>query len=772
MTATALKPMKTQVSSVMQTLLLNLTMTDTKDAISSLLLTLAGHRIAKRLRSKESNGTIVGELARLVTRFDSAQIEVSAFRPLATVVVQQSTDVEIWKQVLLLITASSRLTPPPSVSASFGGTPRTHNSSSHQGSEQTRRLLQDPLRDEFHDCSYVKVAGFFEKYFDGKSWAEKSKDIFEAVKGTHKDGRWTTFPSKPTEDDVWKWWSCFQTEHLADSPSAYHRTKDKTEMVNADGERQVDLFVKSRRVISSEKHRWEDVRAIGEHTESTDRGKKFLQLARYARNVFIAQPRRQFLHAFILSYTEIEPHIFDRSGSYSMESFDIHEEPERFIRIISGYCLMSDEEHGLDTFIEREGSAEFVTVADSDGKDVRLALDPKPIARQAAVVGRGTSCYLTVDGNSVAKLSWVSAGKSPAEADLLKRAHEKQVKGAPSLIGHRRGVNTSKLRAPLIFTKKRRIEGRQYNMHRQGSNVSFSSQFASLPISDGERKRKSIDAGESFSKKSRSNSQVSRLSQVHEAEASFNESQASQATGEPFVDRVLYIQATQPAGRPLARFTSVGELLRAMRDAIKVHRSLFLDGSILHRDVSESNIIITDPDKNDGLAGSLIDLELGTIVENGKNTRTGLKRMTGTLKYMAIEVLELGLSGARPDLQHTYRHDLESFFYVFLSICVSHGWDRGKAPKLDPFRSWYIGNDYRDNMRAKTGDMERGRFRKEILGQFSPTFRTATDLAMTLRDVLFLRGDELRTDTPSGDASILYDQMTAAFDRAIGECTE
>jgi hypothetical protein len=60
-----------------------------------------------------------------------------------------------------------------------------------------------------------------------------------------------------------------------------------------------------------------------------------------------------------------------------MESFDIHEESERFIRIISGYCLMSDEEHGLDTFIEREGSAEFVTVADSDGKDVRLALDPK-----------------------------------------------------------------------------------------------------------------------------------------------------------------------------------------------------------------------------------------------------------------------------------------------------------------------------------------------------------------------------------------------------------
>jgi serine/threonine protein kinase len=233
---------------------------------------------------------------------------------------------------------------------------------------------------------------------------------------------------------------------------------------------------------------------------------------------------------------------------------------------------------------------------------------------------------------------------------------------------------------------------------------------------------------------------------------------------------VLYIQATQPAGRPLAHFTSVSELLRALRDAIKVHRSLFLDGNILHRDVSESNIIITDSDKNDGLAGSLIDLELGTIVENGKNTRTGLKRMTGTLKFMAIEVLELGMSGARPDLQHTYRHDLESFFYVFLSICVSYGWDRGKAPKIDPFRSWYIGNDYLDNMRAKRGAMERGGF-KTVPAEFSPRFEIVKDLAWSLRDVLFLRG-ELRTETPSGDASILYDRMTAAFDRAIGECTE
>lgn len=188
--------------------------------------------------------------------------------------------------------------------------------------------------------------------------------------------RWTAFPSRPTESAVWDWWSRFQGDYLRDLPRVYYRTKSKEEMVDTDGERQLDLFVKSRHVPLSHEHRWEDVRVIGEHTESNDPGKKFLQVARYARSVFSAQLRRQFVHAFIFFNTKMELHVFNRSGTYSMEPFDIHEEPERFIRVISGYCMMNDEELGLDTFIERNGGREFVTVVDGDsGKDKRLQLE-------------------------------------------------------------------------------------------------------------------------------------------------------------------------------------------------------------------------------------------------------------------------------------------------------------------------------------------------------------------------------------------------------------
>ena len=37
--------------------------------------------------------------------------------------------------------------------------------------------------------------------------------------------------------------------------------------------------------------------------------------------------------------------------------FDIHKEPERFVKVLAGYVLMSNAELGLNTFIKRDGSS-------------------------------------------------------------------------------------------------------------------------------------------------------------------------------------------------------------------------------------------------------------------------------------------------------------------------------------------------------------------------------------------------------------------------------
>ena len=66
--------------------------------------------------------------------------------------------------------------------------------------------------------------------------------------------------------------------------------------------------------------------------------------------------------------------------------------------------------------------------------------------------------------------------------------------------------------------------------------------------------------------------------------------------------------------------------------------------------------------------GFLIDLDLAKYV--GRNpttlncTSSSVRRRTGTILFMAIEILE------GTGLRHSWRHDLESFFYVFIWLCA------------------------------------------------------------------------------------------------------
>ena len=111
-------------------------------------------------------------------------------------------------------------------------------------------------------------------------------------------------------------------------------------------------------------------------------------------------------------------------------------------------------------------------------------------------------------------------------------------------------------------------------------------------------------------------------------------------------------------------YRSVGELLDALRDAIRGHKSLLEDGKILHRDISENNIIITEAATKRDPKGMLIDLDLAKELDSLSSRAS---HRTGTIQFMAIEVLQRK--------GYTYRHDLESFFYVFTQMCIRYGYE-------------------------------------------------------------------------------------------------
>jgi len=218
-------------------------------------------------------------------------------------------------------------------------------------------------------------------------------------------------------------------------------------------------------------------------------------------------------------------------------------------------------------------------------------------------------------------------------------------------------------------------------------------------------------------------------------------------------NRIFQCLVISPAGRAIYKYEKKSELLGALRDAIKAHRSLYLRGNILHRDISENNIIITDP-KRTGVIGMLIDLDLAKELGSG---RSGARCRTGTMEFMAIEVLL--------NVDHTYRHDLESFFYVLIWQCARRGWGE-EWPKKSLLTKWYT-DSYREIASAKRGNMYVDGF-EDILEEFPPHFDCVKPLCRELRGILFPYREGLFVGTPK-DPAVLYEPIVGAFDRAIDD---
>jgi serine/threonine protein kinase len=226
-------------------------------------------------------------------------------------------------------------------------------------------------------------------------------------------------------------------------------------------------------------------------------------------------------------------------------------------------------------------------------------------------------------------------------------------------------------------------------------------------------------------------------------------------------NRIYSCLVVSPAGRVISDFRTVKELLEAMRDAIKAHRSLYKTGNILHRDVSSNNIIITKSETADGFKGMLIDLDLAKVRDSSPS---GARHQTGTMQFMAVEVLRTA--------DHTYRHDLESFFYVLLWLCARQAWHSGfaggrKPPKESLLRKWEIGS-FKDIASAKMGHMTVNSM-EDIMAEFPDALDGVQPLCVRIRKVLFpLDKDErMNFGTPGGDPDQLYDPIIAAYDDAI-----
>jgi hypothetical protein len=240
-------------------------------------------------------------------------------------------------------------------------------------------------------------------------------------------------------------------------------------------------------------------------------------------------------------------------------------------------------------------------------------------------------------------------------------------------------------------------------------------------------------------------------------------SKAARTNPQLWENKIFSCLVVSPKGRIISTFCTITELLESERDAIKAHQSLYVQGNILHRDISSNNILITDPKTADGFKGMLIDLDMAEVRDSGPS---GARHRTGTVQFMAIEVL-LGIN-------HTYRHDLESFFYVLLWMCARQAWTNGlgeeqKRPQYSLLNKWETGS-FKDVAEAKEGQMAVSGLER-IMGEFPQALDVVKPLCVRMRNILFPFDQDTRMiiGTPAGDPDQLYKPIIAAFDDAISE---
>ncbi len=86
--------------------------------------------------------------------------------------------------------------------------------------------------------------------------------------------------------------------------------------------------------------------------------------------VFSVQPTGKFVHVFTLFDLTIELLVFDCWSPYSFGHFNIHDESEKFIRMLVGYDLMNDNELNLDIFIEHDSQYNSIIIQEDTTRKV------------------------------------------------------------------------------------------------------------------------------------------------------------------------------------------------------------------------------------------------------------------------------------------------------------------------------------------------------------------------------------------------------------------
>ncbi|KAG6042678.1 hypothetical protein E4U39_005571 [Claviceps sp. Clav50 group G5] len=650
--------------------------------------------------------------------------------------IDQVDDEDLWKQVKRFITKDF---PPTSHNGGF-----VANSSEHR--KYVNHLMKEELDQINVDIPHL-LQTFFPSSVDGLK--KRSRDFFMKCKRgrtpRYKDDTWTDWPTRAVEKNVFRWLKRFckrlQKFDRRSRPDISHRRRllgTRSEAIDEYSVIKQELnvgFVDAsypKHGSKDGKHPWPQIlvpAGLNCNPVADKTGEAWHDLAMCAGKILLAQATRRFVVGFTICGTLMRVWVFDRLGGIASQQIDVNKDPVQFIEVMLGFLRMSEEGLGFDPTIKITDGEPCIEI-ERNGRSECIVIDGL-IIRQCCMVGRATTCWKAhmkdyPETPLVIKDSWQSSERDE-EGEMLKQATSRNV------------VNVARYYHHETVTIGGMIDDVR-NCVRRGLDITPASNY---------QQRLSHDSSGPTSKELPTRQTSTRTS----TKRRFDQRGSSLPPSKKTCARSLRITATEPPnivhrrimvqdyGKAIHKASSRKALLACLEGCIKGHKSLY-DKGILHRDISINNLMINEDPGNPSWKCFLIDLDFAISTEREKPS--GAQGKTGTRTFMAIGLLE----GA----EHTFMHDLESFFWVLFWICIQYE-GPGKAIEPARYECWdYLPDTTLASL--KSGVISDYKFSKpEKLG-FTPYYQPLIPHVNKLRKEVFPGGEPLDKPFPE-----LYSKM-------------
>ena len=686
---------------------------------------------------------LLADLWRFGSSVASGNFEWDRVKPLLVTILTNKPDEEIWNQVYHAVTES---TPPPRpVASSIQQTPSSRNMGGIVNSSELRKDTDNMLKVDLGPM-YVDIPGFHDAILGGiRGLGEASDAVFEkCCEGPdplfrHGEG-WSGWSEGAQEGAVQRWlddlvqkfieWAPHHEAYEAAAPIRRLVAEPHKPLGGSMAKRKLDVGIVSH--PGAIKH-WSQILVPGElksNPKWDSQPLAWTDIGRYVREVLANQDTRRFVLAFTLCGPLMRVWEFDRLGPIASTPFNINENGPQFVSTILGFLWASEEQLGFDPTVITSDNQRYIEI-ERDGASERLVID-QVMLRTPCVGGRATTCWKAHPEQSpstalVIKDSWQDSRRGE-EGRLFREVSDKDVRHVARyyyyetvhLPDGRRDDVQGGIRKGLDIEK-----ASNYLQERLTAPEGLDTLSISQDSSTGQ-KRSSSQTGAAIPppKRSRSTSPIKPG----------NVSMPS--------NRVHRRVVLRDYGKPIYEASSPAALLAAFEACITGHESLYRAG-FLHRDISINNLLITESKDSPLYPAFLIDLDLA--IANDRIKSSGARGKTGTRAFMAIGIL-LGE-------QHSFMHDLESFFWVLFWICV-HYEGPGKDITDTECESW---NYESDNKLAYTKNgtiSDEELFLKFVKRNFTPYYKLLVPWVNKLRRAVFPNGISRKREDKA-----LYSQM-------------